>query len=306
MRSDKLCSMREALQRFVPDGASVVLGTPLESLLPFAAGHELIRQGRRGLTVIAPVSDILFDQLIGAGCVARVIAAWVGNVIMGSAYNYRRAVEQGIPHPIEVEDHSNLTLALALHAAALGVPSLPTRTALGSDLLQTNRNLRVTTCPFTGEPLVAVRALHPDVSVLQVQRCDADGNAHVWGNLGVTLDAAHASRTVILVTEEVVPTAVITSDPGRPVIPGFLVSAVVHERWAAHPSPVQGYYNRDHDYFIEYHHETATVEGFQAWLGKWVLGVPDRQAYLTLLPAGRLEALRVKQPAPSVPVDYGY
>src|SRR6266849_6005703 len=128
-------SMRDAVARFVPDGASICMGTALEALIPFAAGHELIRQRRRDLTLIGPISDILFDQLIGAGCVRAVRAAWVGNVITGSAYNFRRAVEGGT---LDVEDHSNLTLALALRAGAMGVPCMPTRTALGSDLSKTN------------------------------------------------------------------------------------------------------------------------------------------------------------------------
>jgi len=311
---DKLCSMRDAVARFVPDGASVVLGTALESLIPFAAGHELIRQRRRDLTLVGPISDTLFDQLIGAGCVARVVAAWVGNVSAGLGHNYRRAAEHGVPRSLEVVDHSNYTLALALLAGAHGVPYLPTRSVLGSDLPNSNPTLRVVRdqsqeTPDTrtlGEPLVLVPALQPDVAILQVQRADADGNAHAWGNLGVTREAGMASQRVILVAEEIVPRDVILSDPNRVLLPGFRVDAVVHEPFAAHPSPVQGYYGRDHDYFDEYHAQTRTREGFAAWLGDWVEGVPDRAGYLARLGEGRREALLPREHRYAAPVDYGY
>jgi len=153
----KLMTMREAIAQHVPSGSMVLLGAQLEQMIPFAAGHELIRQGRRDLTLVGPISDILFDQLIGAGCVARVMAAWVGNVSAGVGYCFRRAVEQGIPRRIETVDYSNFTLALALHAAALGVPFLPTYATLGSDLLKKNGNLREFSSPVSEEKLVAVR-----------------------------------------------------------------------------------------------------------------------------------------------------
>src|SRR5262250_326458 len=150
-------TMRDAVARFVPDGASVCLNTVLEAAIPFAAGHEIIRQRRRDLTLIGPISDMLFDQLIGAGAVRRIIAAWVGNVSAGLGHNYRRAVEQGMPAPIEVQDHSNFTIALALQAGALGAPYLPTRTLLGSDLLQSNPTFKEGVDPWSGTPLVLVR-----------------------------------------------------------------------------------------------------------------------------------------------------
>jgi glutaconate CoA-transferase subunit A len=301
----KLMSMREAIARFIPDGAAVVMGTPLESLLPFAAGHEIIRQGKRDLTLIGPISDMLFDQLIGAGCVRKVQAAWVGNVSAGLAHNYRRAVEEGTPHPIEIEDHSNFTVALGLLAAALGAPYIPTRTVLGTDILKTNPMLQVASSPLDGSPMVLVPAIRPDVAILHVQRSDAEGNAHAWGNLGITEEAALASRTVILVAEEIVDREVILSDPNRVLLPGFRVAAVVHEPGGAHPSPVQGYYNRDHEAYHEYHRATRTREGFEAWLEEWVLGVPNRAAYLEKL-GERWPALGVKEHRYAAAVDYGY
>jgi len=297
--------MHEAVERYVPDGASVVMGAALESLIPFAAGHEIVRQGKRDLTLIGPISDMLFDQLIGAGCVRKVIAAWVGNVSAGLAHNYRRAVEDGVPQPIEIEDHSNFTIGLALLAASLGAPYIPTRTVLGTDILKTNPTLHVAASPLDGSPVVLVPALQPDVTILQVQRCDPDGNAHAWGNLGISEEAALASRTVILVAEEIVEREMILGDPNRVLVPGFKVAAVVHEPGGAHPSPVQGYYNRDHEAYHEYHGATRTREGFEDWLAEWVLGVPDRAGYLARL-GERWPALGVKNHRFAAPVDYGY
>ena len=298
-------SLADAVRRLAPDGASVALGTALECLIPFAAAHELIRQGRRDLTLIGPISDVCFDQLIAAGCARRVVAAWVGSVQHGSGYAFRRALEAGIPRPLEVEDHSNLTVALGLEAAALGVPYLPTRTLLGSDILARNPRLRSAACPFTGEPLVLVPALVPDVAVLHVQRADPEGNCQAWGPTGVTAAAGKASRTVIVVCEELVEPAVIRSDPNRTLLPGFLVTAVVHLPWGAHPSPVQGHYNRDHAVYADYHARSASAEGAAAWLEEWVRDVPDHAGYLAKLGRGRLDGLRPRAPRLAAAVDYG-
>ncbi|HSY57975.1 MAG TPA: CoA-transferase [Terriglobales bacterium] len=302
----KLMTMREAIAQHVPSGSMVLMGAQLEQMIPFSAGHELVRQGRRDLTLVGPISDILFDELIGAGCVSRVMAAWVGNVSAGVGYCFRRAVEQGIPRRIETVDYSNFTLALALHAAALGVPFMPTYATLGSDLLKKNGNLREFASPVSEEKLVAVRALRPDVAIIHLQRADAQGNAHIWGGLGVAVDGARAARKVIVVAEEIVDPVVIASDPNRTLIPGFLVSAVVHDPGGAHPSPVQGYYGRDHAFFEQYHEQSRRIEDFEAWLSKWVLQASDRSEYLRALGPERFGALRVREHALSAPGDYGY
>jgi glutaconate CoA-transferase subunit A len=302
----KLVTMHEAIARYVLDGSMILLGAQMEQMIPFAAGHEIIRQGRRELTLVGPISDILFDQMIGAGCVARVFAAWVGNVSAGVGYCLRRAMEQGIPRPVQMVDYSNFTLALALHAGALGVPFLPTYSTLGSEVLARNGNLREFPSPVNEEKLVAVRALKPDVAILHVQRADEFGNAHLWGNFGVAIDGARAARRVIVVAEEIVAPEVIASDPNRTLIPGFLVSAVVHEPWGAHPSPVQGCYGRDHAFFTEYHEQSRALADYEAWLRRWVYGVTDRNAYRKQLGARRTEQLTVKQPTWSAPVNFGY
>jgi glutaconate CoA-transferase subunit A len=298
-------SMREAVARFVPDGTSICMGAALEALIPFAAGHELIRQRRRDLTLIGPISDILFDQLIGAGCVRRVIAAWVGNVSAGLGYNYRRAVEQRIPAPIEVQDHSNLTIAFALQAAALGAPYLPTRSLLGTDLPRANPTFKEAADPWSGAPLLLVPAIAPDVAILHVQRADEEGHAHVWGTLGVTRPAALAARQVILVAEEIRPRERILSDPGLVLTPALKVAAVVHQPFGAFPSPVQGHYRRHHDFYHRFHDESRTVAGFQRWLAHWVHEVPDWTGFLSRLDVGVLDSLRVQRPQLSEPLDYG-
>jgi glutaconate CoA-transferase subunit A len=302
----KVLSLSEAVHRFVPDGASVVMGAALESLIPFAAGHEMIRQGKRDLTLIGPISDMLFDQLIGAGCVATIRAAWVGNVSAGLGHNYRRAAEHGIPRPVRTEDQSNFSISLALLAGAMGLPYLPTRSLVGTDIVRRNPEWREERSPFGDEPLVLVPALVPEVTVLHAQRCDEDGNIHAWGNLGVSREALMAARATIVLAEEIVAREVIASDPNRVLGPSHKVVAVVESPGGAHPSPVQGHYNRDHAVFHEYHSLTRTEEGFGEWLRHWVLEVADRSDYLARLGDDRWRSLQRKEHRFAAPVDYGY
>jgi glutaconate CoA-transferase, subunit A len=291
----KVMTLAEAIERFIPDGATVALGTALEALIPFAAGHEMIRQGKRELELVGPISDALFDQLIGAGCVRRVTAAWVGNVSEGLGHCYRRAAEERVPRSIEIHDHTNFSIALALWAAAWNVPSLPARTLLGSDILKTNPNITA------ADGLVNVNAVHPDVAVIHVQRADAMGRAHAWGPLGITEEAGLAADRVVITCEELVDASVTLSDPNRILLPETKVAAVVHAPGGAHPSPVQGYFKRDHPFYSDYAQESRTAEGFAAWLETWVLDVTDRDAYMKLLD---LAALRVKGQAPSAPANF--
>jgi glutaconate CoA-transferase subunit A len=296
--------MREAIAELVPDGTSVALGLQMEQMIPFAAGHEIIRQKKRGLTLIGPISDILFDQIIAAGCVDQVIAAWVGNVMMGSAYNFRRAVEQD---GIKIFNLTNFTVALALQAGAMGLPFLPTRTGLGSDVAKGNEFFDQVFSPFEPkESLHAVRALNPDVTIVQVQRADREGNAHCWGNFGVMIEGVRAAKRVIVLAEEIVEPEVIASDPNRTVIPGFLVNALVECPYGAHPSPVQGYYKRDDAFFRQYHEQTKTKADSDAWLDRWVYNTADRRAYMNQLGACRVEEIGVMQHAYAAQADFGY
>jgi len=289
-------SMAQAIERFVPDGATVAMGVALEPLIPFAAGHEMARRRRRDLELVGPISDSLFDQLIGAGCVRRVTAAWVGNVSEGLGHCYRRACENAVPRPLEVRDHSNFSISLALWAATWNVPSLPTRTLLGSDILRTNPDL------IARDGLVHVGAVRPDVTIVHVQRADENGRAHAWGPLGVSEEAGLAAERVIVSCEELVDASVTLSDPNRILFPETKVVAVVHEPGGAHPSPVQGFFKRDHAFHREYAAESRSREGFEAWLRRWVLDVPDRATYMSRIDT---ESIRIKRHRPSVPADFG-
>jgi glutaconate CoA-transferase, subunit A len=302
---DKLRSLHDAIATDVHDGMSIAMGCALESLIPFAASHEIIRQKKSELTLIGPISDTQFDQLIGAGCVRKIIASWVGNVAAGLGHNYRRAAELGMPRPIEMEEHSNFTIGLALQAAASGLPYLPTRSIKGSDFAA-GPQFRPVTCPFTGDQLLAVRAIHPDVTILHVQRADREGNAHVWGNFGVMREAAFAAKKVILTCEEIVDHELILRDPNRTLIPSFLVSSVIHQPLGSHPSPAQGFARRDDNFYFEYHKVTRTREGFEQWLQKWVLGVVDHDGLLQLLGEDRVNKLRPQGDliAPAVSFNY--
>jgi len=305
LNMDKVRSLREAIAVDIQDGMSIAMGCGLESLIPFAASYEIIRQEKKNLTLIGPISDTQFDQLIGAGCVQKIVASWVGNVAAGLGHNYRRAAESGIPNAIEIEEHSNFTIGLGLQAAAIGLPFMPSKTVKGSDFRK-GAQFSLVRCPFTNEELLAVRAIRPDVAILHVQRADPEGNAHAWGNFGVMREAALAAKKVILTCEEIVDHAVILSDPNRNVIPGFIVSSVVSERWGSHPSPTQGYARRDDDFYFEYHKATRSRAGFLEWIERWVLGVKDHRAFLDLLGKERVAKLLPQRDlfAPGVSFSY--
>ena len=301
---NKVFTMQEAIAEYVPDGSSVAVGLQLEQMIPFSAGHEIIRQKKKDLRLIGPISDILFDQIVGAGCVKDIVAAWVGNVMMGSAYNFRRAVEN---QEIRVFNMTNFSVALGLQAGAMGVPFLPTRTAMGSDVPKGNHFYYQIISPFEPkETLLAVRAIVPDVTVVHVQRADEQGNAHCWGNFGVMIEGVRAAKKVIVVAEEIVSPHVISSDPNRTIVPGFLVSAVVESPFGAHPSPVQGYYKRDDTFFEQYHQETKTKSSYEAWKELWIDSVSDRAEYLDQLGRERIESLKTKKHAYAAAADFGY
>lgn len=287
--------MAEAIARFVPDGSTVAMGCALEPLIPFAAGHELIRQRRQDLELVGPISDSLFDEIIGAGCVRRITAAWVGNVSEGLGHCYRRAAEQGVPRSIEIHDHTNFSISMALWAAAWNVPYVPARTLLGSDILRTNPDITA------ADGLVHINAVQPDVAILHVQRSDESGRAHAWGPLGVSEEAGLAAQRVIVSCEELVDEAVTLSDPNRILLPESKVVAVVHEPGGAHPAPVQGFWKRDHALDNAYAAESRTREGYDAWLKRWVLDVPDRKAYMRMVD---VDSIRITGHRPSEPANF--
>ncbi len=299
----KLVSLEEAIAKHIRDGESVALGLALEHAIPFAAVHEIIRQGKRDLTLIGPISDIAFDQLVGAGCVSRIMAAWVGNVSYGIGYNFSRAVEA---KQVKMIDYSNLSIAQALLAAALGIPCIPTKTLIGSDILNnlTAEGLaKLVECPFTGERLVMLRAVKPDVAIVHTQRCDELGYAQMWGSYGIVREACQAANRVIVTAEEIVTHEEITRDPNSIICPPHKVVAVAKVEYGAHPSPLAGYYNRDHSCFKEYYDTSKTPEGFRGWLSKWVLSPRSREDYLRLV---KLDEIKVKQTLEASVRTYGY
>lgn len=281
---DKRATLREAVAQHVRDGMSIAIGCALEPAIPFAFAHELIRQRKRDLTLIGPISDILFDQLIGAGCVARVEAAWVGNVSAGLGHCYRRALEHGVPRRIEVRDHSNFSMAQSLLAGAIGAPFIATRSLLGSDIPRANGTFRESISPFDGSKVLLIPPITPDLAVIACQTADVEGSIHLRGPWGVSSEAALAASKVIVLAEVVPePGVFMRVPPERPLVPATKVVAVVDEPGACHPSPLAGLYHRDHEFFHEYHRATRTVEGFDAWVAEWVTGLPDRAAYLRKL-----------------------
>lgn len=275
----KLTSMHDAVAALVRDGDRISAACGLEARIPYAAGHEIIRQGRRDLTLVGPISDALYDQLIGAGCARAVEAAWVGNVSTGLGYNYRRAVEEGVPCPLASVDYTNLTVALGLRAAADGVPFAITRSIAGTDFARQTDVFRSIVDPWTGESVMAVKAIPLDVAIVHAQRADENGNAQVLGNLGTTVESVRAAKRCILSVEEIVPAESLTITPNATVIPGFLVDAVVLEPLGAHPAPVPGISERDHAFYAAYSDAARTRDGFAAWRAQWIDGVSDRRAY---------------------------
>jgi glutaconate CoA-transferase subunit A len=294
---NKTTQLADAVSR-IDDGSTVAAGLALEHAIPFAVGHELARQGTDDLTLVGPISDMLFDQLVGCGLVSGVRAAWVGNVSAGSGYNFRRAVENDA---VDVENHSNLSVALALEAAAMGVPYLPTRSLLGSDIAA-EPHFRTAEDPFEGEPVVQVPAISPDWTLVHVQRAAPTGDAHFWGNTGVTLEAVRAADHVLLTAEEIVDLDVIKSDPNRVAITREQVDHVVEVPFGAHPAPVAGHYNRDNEVYVDYAEQTRESEGFEAWAEEWIHGVADRAAYHEQVDRDRLA---VTEPTTAAEVTYG-
>jgi glutaconate CoA-transferase subunit A len=290
--------MRDAIAEHVHDG-DVVAIEGFTHLICFAAAHEIIRQQRRDLTLCRLTPDLVADQMIAAGCLKKLVFSWAGNPGAGSLHAFRRAVTA---RTLQIDEYSHFGMVMRFAAGAAGLPFGTLRNYAGTDLPRANGNIREVTCPFTGEKLAAVPALNPDVTIIHAQRADTDGNAQVWGITGVQKEAAFAARRVIVVAEEIVKPAVIRADPNRTVIPAFIVSAVVREPYGAHPSYVQGYYDRDNDFYVRWEEVSRDPQLLDAWLGEFVHGVKDRKTYARKLKLTRLKAKR--RPAPSV--NYGY
>jgi len=292
--------MRDAVARLVRDGDVVVI-EGFTHLISFAAGHEIIRQRRRDLTLCRLTPDLIYDQMIAAGCAKKLVFSWAGNPGVGSLFAFRRAVESG---QLEIEEYSHFGMVGRFLAGAARLPFWTLRDYAGTDLPRANPRIKSVQCPYTGEELATVPALNPDVTIVHAQRADAQGNTQVWGLLGVQKEAAFASERVIVVAEELVDERVIRSDPNRTLIPAAVVSAVVVEPWGAHPSYAQGYYDRDNDFYVSWEAISKERTQLAHYLDEFVYGVEDRAAYMQMQP--RLaERLRAGEQF-STGVNYGF
>src|SRR5215208_1344559 len=271
--------MRDAVTAHVRDGDTVVV-EGFTHLISFAAGHEIIRQRRRDLTLCRLTPDLIYDQMIAAGCARKLVFSWAGNPGAGSLHAFRRAAE-GKAQPLELEEYSHFGMVARLSAGAARLPFWTLRNYMGTDLPRVNPMIRSVRCPYTDEVLSTVPALNPHVTIVHAQRADSQGNAQIWGLLGVQKEAAFASRRVIVVVEELVDQAAIRADPNRTVIPGFIVDAVVVEPWGAHPSYAQGYYDRDNAFYIAWEKISRNPAALERYLDDFVYGVKDRAEYVT-------------------------
>lgn len=301
---DKRASMREAIADAVKDGDTIVIDG-FTHLICFAAGHELIRQRKRDLTAVRLTPDLVYDQLIEAGCVRKLVFSWAGNPGVGSLHAMRRRTEASSTTRLELEEYSHFGLLSRLLAGSAGLPFWPLRNYQGGDIARVNDQIRFVSCPYTNERLATVPALRPDVAIVHCQRADKDGNVQVWGLLGSQKEVAFAAKKVIVVAEELVDNAVIRRDPNRTLVPGLIVSHVVHAPWGCHPSYVQGYYDRDNDFYVKWDDVSRDPATYSAYLEEMVYGVPDRAAYMQKLGTPLMDKLRAKARV-CEGVDYGY
>jgi glutaconate CoA-transferase subunit A len=306
--AEKLMDMTEAVSRYIHDGDTLHIGGFVHGV-PNAAVHEIIRQDKKCLTVTTLGGTLFMDQLIGAGCVDRIITCYIWNNVPLPAHAFRRAMEKGIPNRVEIEEYSLLGMNLSYYAGASGLPFVATKTMLGTDFITKRgflgeKKLQVIDSPFDGETVCLIPGMRHTVGVLHVQRADRDGNAQMWGFLGGMKYGILSCDRIIISAEEIVDSRVIRKDSNRTIVPAYRVSAVVEEPWGAHPEYVQGCYDRDWEFFPHYERLTRTEEGFQGFLDEWVFGVADRKAYMKKLGKKRLKALKAKKNK-SGAVNYG-
>ena len=298
--ASKVVTLREAVAAHVHDGDILAI-EGFTHLISFAAAHEVIRQGRRELTLARLTPDLVYDQMVAAGCAAKLVFSWLGNPGVGSLHAIRRAIEAG---QLEIEEYSHHGMVARYAAGASRLPFFPLRSYDGSDLPAANPLIRRVASPYDGEEIAVVPPLNPDVTIIHAQRADADGNVQAWGIVGVQREAALAARRVIAVVEELVDATVIRDDPDRTLLPGTVVDAVCVEPFGAHPSFAQGHYDRDNAFYRDWDAISHDPARLSAWLDEWVLGLDGRAAYADRLGPDALAALR-PEPRPSGSVDYG-
>ena len=303
--SAKVASMRDAVAELVRDGDTVAI-EGFTHLIGFAAGHEIIRQGRRDLTLARMTPDLIYDQMVAAGVACKLIFSWLGNPGVGSLHAVRRRAEADAPpdERLELEEYSHFGMVARYTAGAARLPFFPIRSYVDSDMPAANPLIRPLASPYGDETVYTVPPLRPDVAIIHAQRATAAGDTQAWGLVGCQKEAAFAAERVIVVVEQLVDEAVVRADPNRTLFPGLIVDAVVVEPWGAHPSYAQGFYDRDNAFYLEWDAISRDPERLEAWLAEWVHGVGGRGEYVDKLGAARLAAL-TPDPAPSGEVDYG-
>lgn len=295
--------MRDAVAALVHDGDSVAI-EGFTHLICFAAGHEIIRQGRRDLTLIRMTPDVIYDQMIGAGVASKLVFSWLGNPGVGSLHAIRRVTEG--PQPtLELEEYSHFGMVGRYIAGATNLPFYPLRSYEGTDMPVVNPRIVPMRSPYGDESVYVVPPVNPDVTIIHAQRADASGDTQIWGLVGSQKEAAFAAERVIVVVEELVDEAVIRADPNRTIIPGHIVDAVVVEPFGAHPSFAQGHYDRDNTFYVDWDAIARDPERTAAWLAEWVHGVADRTEYVARLGPEVQARIRPSGSAPAGAIDYG-
>jgi glutaconate CoA-transferase subunit A len=300
--SGKVATMRDAVAALVRDGDTVAI-EGFTHLISFAAGHEIIRQRKRDLVLARMTPDVIYDQMVAAGVARKLVFSWLGNPGVGGLHAIRRVTE-GAEASLELEEYSHFGMVARYTAGAANLPFFPLRSYFETDMPAANPRIREIESPYGDGKVYAVPPLKPDVTIIHAQRADANGNTQVWGLLGCQKEAAFAAERVIVVVEELVDETVVRADPNRTIVPGLVVDAVVVEPWGAHPSYVQGYYDRDNRFYRDWDPISRTAESTEAWLREWVHGVAGRAEYVEKLGAERIASLRPGS-APSGTVEYG-
>ena len=296
----KLISLSDAIAKYVSDG-DTVYAAGFTHLIPFAAGHEIIRQHKRDLVLARATPDLIYDQMVAAGCARKGIFSYMGNPGVGSLRIVRSAIEQG---KLEWEEYSHFGMITRLQAGASGLPFLPMNQTAAIDLEKANPNIKRIPDPYGGKDVIVVPALNPDVAIVHVQRADQEGNAHLWGIIGEQKEAAFAAKKVILTAEEIVDESVIRSDPNRTLIPSIVVDAVCQIPYSCHPSYAQGYYDRDNEFYLQWDKISESADAASNYLDEWVYGVKDREEYWQKLGEETHKRLQIK-PRFSEPINYG-
>jgi glutaconate CoA-transferase subunit A len=299
----KVTTMREAVSELVRDGDTVAI-EGFTHLICFAAGHEIIRQRKRDLTLCRLTPDVIYDQMIGAGVASKLVFSWLGNPGVGSLHAIRRRIERSEPAPLEIEEYSHFGMICRYVAGASRLPFFPLRSYSGSDLPVANPRIVPIRSPYDDGEVYVVPPLNPHVAIVHVQRADATSNAQIWGVLGCQKECAFAADRVVVVCEELVDESVIRADPNRTAIPGLIVDAVVVEPKACHPSYAQGYYDRDNRFYLDWDAVARDPDRLDRWLGEWVHDLGSHGDYVEKLGAERWAALAPTE-LWSAPVNYG-